>query len=67
MSDEDVEQRHLEVTLQNIRMALNGEQARVAFIRQAAIAFYTTLHESFSYEECWGFARELWDAKPEDC
>lgn len=21
----------------------------------------------FSAEQCWRFARELWDAKPEDC
>jgi hypothetical protein len=59
------EDEHLRTTLRNIRMALNGEQARLQFIREAAIGHYE--HGAWEADECWRRAKLLWDAKPEDC
>jgi hypothetical protein len=59
------EAEHERAQLANIRMALNGEQARIKFIREAAIGHYE--HGAWEAEECWRRAKLLWDAKPEDC
>jgi hypothetical protein len=68
------EDAQLEANLRSIRAALNGEQARVKFIREAAIAYASTLEQidgDLSEPEVlgliWSDARALWDAKPEDC
>jgi hypothetical protein len=44
------------------------EAERVEFIRRAAIGIaVSTKFSVLTTEAVWGCARELWDAKPEDC
>jgi hypothetical protein len=64
----------LEANLRSIRAALNGEQARVKFVREAAIAYASSLEQidgDVSEPEVlaliWSDARALWNAKPDDC
>lgn len=71
MNDDDLEDEQLMANILNIRAALNGEQARVKFIREAAVGLDASaikvLGHPLDAGQVWQRARELWDAKPEDC
>jgi len=66
--------RQREAQLRRVRAIMNGEQSRVTFIRQSAIAYASSLEQidgDLSEPEVlaliWSDARALWNAKPEDC
>lgn len=73
--NERVDELDLDANLRSMRAALNGEQARIKFIREAAIGIYGALPFHLTRARpvpecaatCWKEARTLWDAKPEDC
>jgi hypothetical protein len=67
----DMENAQLEANIRSMRAALNGEQARIQFIRDAAVQLDAALHGNGQVVTdagtLWQRARVLWDAKPEDC
>lgn len=43
---------------------VDKERERREFIRRTAVAMRA---RAYNPEECWQYAKNLWDAKPEDC